>query len=85
MNGVSLANPIRHWRESSIPKTILEIIEEIGYKEPSPIQSQAIPIVLSNRDIVVLAETAFAVASEASPQAALRFCPRTPLQCSESL
>lgn len=57
MNGVSLANPIRHWRESSIPKTILEIIEEIGYKEPSPIQSQAIPIVLSNRDIVVLAET----------------------------
>ena len=36
-------------------------------------------------DVVVLAETAFAVASEASPQAALRFCPRTPLQCSESL
>ena len=35
----------------------MEIIEEIGYKEPSPIQSQAIPIVLSNRDIVVLAET----------------------------
>jgi ATP-dependent RNA helicase DDX23/PRP28 len=57
IKGANVANPIRHWRESSIPETILEIIDYIGYKEPSPIQRQAIPIVLTNRDIIGLAET----------------------------
>ena len=36
---------------------ILDIIETIGYKEPSPIQRQAIPIGLQNRDIIGIAET----------------------------
>ena len=43
--------------ESIIPKPILECIERIGYKEPSPIQRQAIPIGLQNRDIIGIAET----------------------------
>jgi len=43
--------------ESSIPQQILECIERIGYKEPSPIQRQAIPIGLQNRDIIGIAET----------------------------
>ena len=43
--------------ESVIPKPILECIERIGYKEPSPIQRQAIPIGLQNRDIIGIAET----------------------------
>jgi ATP-dependent RNA helicase DDX23/PRP28 len=33
------------------------VIEEIGYKEPSPIQRQAIPIGLMNRDQIGIAET----------------------------
>ena len=36
---------------------ILEIIEKLQYKEPSPIQRQAIPIGLQNRDIIGVAET----------------------------
>lgn len=35
----------------------MECIEKIGYKEPSPIQRQAIPIGLQNRDIIGIAET----------------------------
>ncbi|GAA5829437.1 hypothetical protein JCM11251_005051 [Rhodosporidiobolus azoricus] len=49
--------PLRSWTESSIPKQILEAIDEIGYKEPSPIQRQAIPIGLRNRDLIGIAET----------------------------
>ncbi|GAA5938520.1 DEAD/DEAH box helicase [Sporobolomyces koalae] len=49
--------PLRSWQESSIPPQILEVIEEIGYKEPSPIQRQAIPIGLENRDQIGIAET----------------------------
>ncbi|KAG6818186.1 mRNA splicing protein prp28 [Tephrocybe sp. NHM501043] len=55
--GGSIPHPLRSWTESSIPSTILECIEKIGYKEPSPIQRQAIPIGLQNRDIIGIAET----------------------------
>jgi hypothetical protein len=48
---------LRSWEESEIPKTLLECIEKIGYKEPSPIQRQAIPIGLQSRDIIGIAET----------------------------
>jgi len=57
IKGGNVANPIRQWRESSIPEAILDIIDNVGYKEPSPIQRQAIPIGLTNRDIIGVAET----------------------------
>jgi len=49
--------PLRSWGESTIPHQILGVIDEIGYKEPSPIQRQAIPIGLINRDQIGIAET----------------------------
>ncbi|GAA6011281.1 hypothetical protein JCM10207_008286 [Rhodosporidiobolus poonsookiae] len=49
--------PLRSWTESKIPKQVLSAIDEIGYKEPSPIQRQAIPIGLQNRDLIGIAET----------------------------
>ncbi|KAF8577257.1 pre-mRNA-splicing ATP-dependent RNA helicase PRP28 [Ramaria rubella] len=55
--GGQIPSPLRSWTESSIPKPILEIIDKIGYKEPSPIQRQAIPIGLQNRDVIGIAET----------------------------
>lgn len=35
----------------------MDVIEEVGYDEPSPIQRQAIPIGLQNRDQIGIAET----------------------------
>lgn len=55
--GGSIPHPLRSWAESTIPQSILSVIEKIGYKEPSPIQRQAIPIGLQNRDIIGIAET----------------------------
>ncbi|KAJ6630704.1 P-loop containing nucleoside triphosphate hydrolase protein [Mycena sp. CBHHK59/15] len=55
--GGQIPHPLRSWAESDIPKTLLECIDEIGYKEPSAIQRQAIPIGLQNRDIIGIAET----------------------------
>lgn len=49
--------PLRSWRESAISTKILDIIDEIGYKEPSPIQRQAIPIGLEFRDLIGIAKT----------------------------
>ncbi|KAJ7709997.1 hypothetical protein B0H17DRAFT_1124449 [Mycena rosella] len=48
--GGQIPHPLRSRVESDIPKTILECIDEIGYKEPSAIQRRAIPIGLQNHD-----------------------------------
>lgn len=55
--GGHIPHPLRSWVESAIPRPILDCIDSIGYKEPSPIQRQAIPIGLQNRDIIGIAET----------------------------
>ncbi|RUS28407.1 hypothetical protein BC938DRAFT_481922 [Jimgerdemannia flammicorona] len=55
--GGGIPNPIRSWSESGLPPTILDVIDHVGYKEPTPIQRQAIPIGLQNRDIIGIAET----------------------------
>lgn len=57
IKGGRVAHPIRHWKESDLPKKIYDIIRECGYDEPTPIQRQAIPIGLQNRDIIGVAET----------------------------
>lgn len=57
IKGGKIPNPIRTWTESGFPQAILDIIDSVGYKEPTPIQRQAIPIGLQNRDIIGVAET----------------------------
>ena len=55
--GGNIPHPLRSWRESTIPETILDIVDEVGYKDPSAIQRQAIPIGMQNRDLIGVAET----------------------------
>lgn len=55
--GGSIPKPLRSWKESTIHPSILDIIEKLNYTEPSPIQRQAIPIGLQNRDVIGVAET----------------------------
>ncbi|KAK2810523.1 mRNA splicing protein prp28 [Arthroderma sp. PD_2] len=55
--GGSMPNPMRAWSESNLPKRLLDIIDSVGYKDPSPIQRVAIPIALQNRDLIGVAVT----------------------------
>ena len=55
--GGNIPKPMRYWKESIIPENILKIISDAGYKDPTPIQRQAIPIGMQNRDIIGVAET----------------------------
>ncbi|PNF27210.1 putative ATP-dependent RNA helicase DDX23 [Cryptotermes secundus] len=57
IKGGRIPDPIRNWKQSGIPNEILEIVEKVGYTDPTPIQRQAIPIGLQNRDIIGVAET----------------------------
>jgi len=55
--GGGIPNPMRSWDESDLPKRLLELIDRVGYKDPSPIQRAAIPIALQNRDLIGVAVT----------------------------
>ncbi|CAG9864583.1 unnamed protein product [Phyllotreta striolata] len=57
IKGGKIPEPIRNWKESGIQKELIEIIDKIGYKDPTPIQRQAITIGMQNRDIIGVAET----------------------------
>ncbi|KAI9008905.1 P-loop containing nucleoside triphosphate hydrolase protein [Phycomyces nitens] len=55
--GGGIPRPIRSWKESGLPDNVLKIIDHVGYKDPTPIQRQAIPIGIQCRDIIGVAET----------------------------
>ncbi|TNE37992.1 MAG: DEAD/DEAH box helicase [Alphaproteobacteria bacterium] len=45
------------FKELGLSPTVLAAVEEAGYKEPTPIQAQAIPNVLQGRDVLGIAQT----------------------------
>lgn len=55
--GTNIPNPIRFWQESSIPKELIDIVNKLGYKDPTPIQRASIPIALTRRDVIGVAKT----------------------------
>lgn len=55
--GGNIPRPIRSWEEAGLPEKMVQIIHDIGYKEPTPIQRQAIPIGIQCRDLIGVAET----------------------------
>ncbi|KAH7329301.1 P-loop containing nucleoside triphosphate hydrolase protein [Stachybotrys elegans] len=55
--GGAIPNPMRNWNESGLPRRLLDIVDRVGYKEPSAIQRAAIPIALQARDLIGVAVT----------------------------
>lgn len=49
--------PIRTWAESALPWELIEAVKRANYERPTPIQMQAIPIALEQRDLIGIAET----------------------------
>ena len=55
--GGSIPNPMRTWAESGLPKRLLDVVDQVGYTEPSAVQRAAIPIALQSRDLIGVAVT----------------------------
>jgi ATP-dependent RNA helicase DDX23/PRP28 len=55
--GGSIPNPMRYWQESGLPNRLLQVIDQVGYTDPSPIQRAAIPVALQARDLIGVAVT----------------------------
>jgi ATP-dependent RNA helicase RhlE len=45
------------FRSLGLPEAILKAVQETGYTEPTPIQAAAIPLILSRRDLIGIAQT----------------------------
>ncbi len=49
--------PMTSFAELGLAKELLDALRDAGYKHPTPIQADAIPIALSGRDLIGLAQT----------------------------
>jgi ATP-dependent RNA helicase DeaD len=45
------------FNDLNLNKSLLKVLDEVGYESPSPIQAQAIPLLLDGRDIIGQAQT----------------------------
>ncbi|PHJ23392.1 dead-family helicase [Cystoisospora suis] len=57
IKGGRVPPPIRTWAESALPWELIEAVKRANYERPTPIQMQAIPIALEQRDLIGIAET----------------------------
>ncbi|EAZ51454.1 U5 snRNP 100 kD protein [Cryptosporidium parvum Iowa II] len=57
VRGKDVPNPIRNWKDCHVLEIQTELIRNIGYEKPTPIQMQCIPIGLKLRDMIGIAET----------------------------
>ncbi|KAI9854570.1 MAG: mRNA splicing protein prp28 [Vezdaea acicularis] len=55
--GGAIPNPMRNWKESNLPKALLDVVAQVGYTDPSPVQRAAIPIAMQSRDLIGVAVT----------------------------
>ena len=52
-----LSSPVTSFSELGLAAPLLRALEEAGYQTPTPIQAQAIPTVLTGRDLLGIAQT----------------------------
>ena len=57
VRGVMCPKPINSWYQCGLPQAVLSVLERKQFKEPFPIQCQAIPTAMSGRDLIGIAET----------------------------
>jgi len=57
VRGSKCPKPILTWAHAGVSKTEMRILQKLNYAKPTPIQSQAIPAILSGRDVIGIAKT----------------------------
>ncbi|PKI84476.1 RNA helicase [Malassezia vespertilionis] len=57
VRGKECPKPITRWSHTGLPVSALDEIKSMGFTSPTPIQSQAIPTIMSGRDMLGVAKT----------------------------
>lgn len=57
VKGKDVPKPVQKWSHCGLPRQTLDIVDKLGFSKPTPIQMQAIPAVMSGRDVISVAKT----------------------------
>ncbi|KIV79327.1 hypothetical protein PV11_06893 [Exophiala sideris] len=57
VRGVDVPKPVQNWAQCGLGVQVLEVIQKLGYDAPTSIQAQAIPAIMSGRDVIGVAKT----------------------------
>ncbi|KAH8693227.1 DEAD/DEAH box RNA helicase [Talaromyces proteolyticus] len=57
VRGVDLPKPILKWSQCGLGVQTLDVISKLGYESPTSIQCQALPSIMSGRDVIGVAKT----------------------------
>ncbi|KAJ8318546.1 hypothetical protein KUTeg_003637 [Tegillarca granosa] len=57
VRGKGCPKPIKTWAHCGCSKKVMDSLKKHGYEKPTPIQAQAIPAVMSGRDMIGIAKT----------------------------
>ncbi|ANB13087.1 DEAD-box RNA helicase PRP5 [Sugiyamaella lignohabitans] len=55
--GVDVPKPGVKWEHFGLPQSTMQVIRSLGYDKPTSIQAQAIPAIMSGRDVIGVAKT----------------------------
>ncbi|KAK3996840.1 P-loop containing nucleoside triphosphate hydrolase protein [Cladorrhinum sp. PSN332] len=57
VSGKNIPKPVQKWSQCGLTRPILDTIDTLGYEKPTPIQMQALPVIMSGRDVIGVAKT----------------------------
>ncbi|KAG1660989.1 putative ATP-dependent RNA helicase DDX46 [Nymphon striatum] len=57
VKGKGCPKPIKSWPQCGVSKKMLDVLRKYQYEKPTPIQMQAIPAIMSGRDLIGIAKT----------------------------
>lgn len=57
VRGLDVPKPVQKWAQCGLGVQTLDVIQRLGYETPTSIQSQAIPAIMSGRDVIGVAKT----------------------------
>ena len=55
--GKNVPRPIKNWVQCGVSSKILHLLKKFNYDKPTPIQAQAMPVIMSGRDAIGIAKT----------------------------
>jgi ATP-dependent RNA helicase DDX46/PRP5 len=57
IRGQDVPKPVVKWSQCGLPAQSLNVIQNLGYEKPTSIQAQAIPAIMSGRNVIGVAKT----------------------------
>lgn len=57
VRGLAAPKPIKKWSQSGLSVKCTDIIKRLNFVKPTPIQAQALPAIMSGRDVIGIAKT----------------------------